>query len=238
METARPLPQFLVERHRAWLGGMTHADRERLTRLATGGQHPRAMIVACCDSRVMAADVFGTSAGDFFVHRNIANLVPPNQPDGQQHGTSATIEFAVTTLGVRHLIVMGHYGCGGISGYDAMRSGAAPELHEPTSFVGSWLRLLAPAYDAVRARELPREARLCALEKQGVLTSLENLMTFPFVRAAVAAGRLEIHGVWKDIRDGGLEVYDAAAHAFLRIDAREPAGSSPQLDGPAGVLRG
>ena len=217
MEFARPLPSFLAERHRRWRSAIPHEDRTRLAGLAASGQSPQAMIIACCDSRVMASDVFGAAAGEFFVHRNIASLVPPYQPDGQQHGTSATIEFAVTTLKVRHLIVMGHYGCGGVKGCHDMLSGEAPELLEPASFVGSWLRVLTPGFEAVRARDLPPEARLPALEKQAVLVSLENLMTFPFIASAVRAGDLQIHGAWKDIRDGSLEVYDPEMDAFQRV---------------------
>lgn len=218
MRHASPLPPFLIERHRKWMADMPEDDRARLAGLAHHGQHPQAMIIACCDSRVMASDVFGAAAGEFFVHRNIANLVPPFQPDGQQHGTSATIEFAVTVLKVAHLIVMGHFGCGGVKGCHDMHSGEAPELTDPMSFVGSWLRVLKPGYEAVIARDLPPEERLIALEKQAVLVSLGNLMTFPFVRCAVEAGHLQIHGVWKDIRDGGLEVYDAQREAFKRLD--------------------
>lgn len=219
MQFARPLPGFLIERHQKWMADMPQQERSRLAGLAHHGQQPQAMIIACCDSRVMASDVFGAGAGEFFVHRNIANLVPEFQPDGQQHGTSATIEFAVTSLNVAHLIVMGHFGCGGVKGCHDMLSGQAPELTDPASFVGSWLRVLTRGYETVMARNLPVEQRLVALEKQAVLTSLENLMTFPFVRSAVEAGRLEVHGVWKDIRDGGLEVYDAEKQEFERLGA-------------------
>ena len=217
MKHARPLPPVLIARHQRWMEQMPDTDRTRLADLAHEGQQPQAMIIACCDSRVMASDVFGAEAGEFFVHRNIANLVPPFQPDGQQHGTSATIEFAVTVLKVAHLIVMGHYGCGGVKGCHDMFAGEAPELTDPASFVGSWLRVLEPGYQAVAAQKLDFDDRLVALERQAVLVSLDNLMTFPFVRSAIEAGKLEIHGVWKDIRDGGLEVYDAEAERFARL---------------------
>lgn len=217
MDFARPLPAFLAERHRRWRAAVTDEDRTRLAELAAFGQNPQAMIIACCDSRVMATDMFGAGAGDFFVHRNIASLVPAYQPDGQQHGTSATVEFAVKTLKVRHLVVMGHYGCGGVKGCHDMLSGKAPELLEPTSFVGSWLRVLTPGFEAVEARDLAPEARLAALEKQAVLVSLGNLMTFPFVAGAVRAGDLELHGAWKDIRDGSLQVYDARSDSFQPV---------------------
>jgi carbonic anhydrase len=213
MDRASPLPDYLVERYRAWQGRVGPEDRARWEELAKG-QAPKAMIITCCDSRVLVAEIFGSEPGDFFIHRNIANLVPPHEPDGRSHGTSAAIEYAVIALNIEHLVVMGHYGCGGVRGCHDMLAGLAPELDTPTSFVGTWLRLLKPGFDALAGRGLDYQARIAALEKEAVLVSLGNLMTFPFVREAVESGRLRLHGAWKDIRDGGLEVYDAASHSF------------------------
>jgi carbonic anhydrase len=214
MEHARPLPDALVERYRAWQGRRTPGELARYAELAAKGQSPKAMIITCCDSRVLVAEVFGSEPGDFFIHRNIANLVPPHEPDGRSHGTSAAVEYAVIALGVEHLVVMGHGGCGGVRGCHDMLAGLAPELDNPTSYVGTWLRLLKPGYEALSGRGLDYEARIAALEREAVLVSLTNLMTFPFVRAGVEAGRLQLHAAWKDIRDGGLEVYDRASGEF------------------------
>ena len=98
------------------------------------------MIITCCDSRVLISEIFGNEPGDFFIHRNIANLVPPSEPDGRSHGTSAAIEYAVIALKIEHLIVMGHHGCGGVRGCHDMLAGLAPDLDTPTSFVGTWLQ--------------------------------------------------------------------------------------------------
>lgn len=215
MRHAKPLPDFLVARHRQWHATEFAKDRARYAELAAHGQDPSAMIITCCDSRVQASECFGAEAGEFFVHRNIANLVPPHQPDAQYHGTSATIEFAVKALGVAHLIVMGHWGCGGVKGCHDMLTGRAPELAAPDSFIGNWVRILEPGYRAIA--DLPPAERLAALERQAILVSLANLMTFPFVRAAVGTGTLEIHGVWQDIRDGRLEVYEAETGTFRRL---------------------
>jgi carbonic anhydrase len=95
-----------------------------------------------------------------------------------------------------------------------MLAGHAPELDTPTSFVGTWLRLLKPGYEALAGRGLAYEERISALEREAVLVSLANLMTFPFVAEGVRAGRLELHGLWKDIRDGSLEIYDGASGSF------------------------
>jgi carbonic anhydrase len=216
MEHARPLPPDLVARYRAW---QSRRGEDELARYAehAESQNPKAMIITCCDSRVLISEIFGIEPGDFFIHRNIANLVPPHEPDGRSHGTSAAIEYAVIALGIEHLIVMGHFGCGGVRGCHDMLAGLAPALDTPTSFVGTWLRILKPGYEALSGRGLTYEARIAALEKEAVLVSLGNLMSFPFIREAVEGDRLQLHGVWKDIRDGSLEVYDAASVGFAPV---------------------
>lgn len=217
MTLAKPLPAFLIARHRDRRATRTPEQRARLMELATYGQNPRAMVIACCDSRVMETDVFGAEAGEFFVHRNIANLIPPCTPDGRQHGTSATIEYAVNTLKVRHLIVMGHSGCGGVAGCLDMHSGQGASAPDPHSFVGHWLEILEPFVAAVTPDGFDRPRALRALEHRAVLVSLDNLMTFPFVSEAVDNGRLQLHGTWKDIGDGDLEVYDSESDTFYRL---------------------
>lgn len=220
MQHASPLPDFLVARYRAWRREQSPDDLAKLEDLAEHGQHPRAMIIACCDSRVQASAVFGGGAGEYFVHRNIANLVPPFEPDGAARATSATIEYAVGTLGVAHLIVMGHSGCGGVAACHALLSEGAEAPGAPVAggFVAAWLTLLGSAYARVARRGLSSDAALAALERESVVLSLENLMTFPFVAAAVIAGRLELHGVWKDIAHGRLEVYDPRCGEFTPIE--------------------
>ncbi len=213
---SEPLPEMLAGRFRNWRASDFEKNRERYAALAANGQAPAAMIISCCDSRVLVSEMFGAGAGDYFMHRNIAGLVPPYQADGEPHGTSATLEFAVNTLRVRHLIVLGHSGCGGVRGCHDLCAGNAPELAQPESFVGSWLRILAPGYEAVR--HIPDlSARLAALEKEAVRVSLRNLDTFPFVREAVAEGRLSVHGAWKNLREGELEVLDGSTDTFVAV---------------------
>ena len=90
-----------------------------------------------------------------------------------------------------------------------------PQLEEKTSFVGRWLDILKPGYD--RVASLPQGDILQALEKQAVLVSLENLMTFPFVQDAVQDDRLTLHGLWNNIGAGELEQFDPARNDFAPI---------------------
>lgn len=215
MKNARPLPTYLVQRYHGWKATTYDENKGWYRRLADEGQRPRAMVISCCDSRVHVTAIFGADQGEFFIHRNIANLVPPYHPDGAQHGTSAAIEYAVTALKVSHLIVLGHSGCGGVEGCYNMCSGHAPELEEKSSFVGRWMDILRPGFE--RLEDGDDATRKNALEKVAILVSLENLITFPFVKDAVESGELTLHGVWNDIGDGSLEGYDAASQKFLPI---------------------
>ena len=214
MDQAKPLPAYLVQRFHGWHATTYQQNKAWYRKLADLGQHPRAMVIACCDSRVPVTSIFGADEGEFFIHRNIAGLVPPYTPDGERHGTSAAVEYAVTSLKVAHIIVMGHSSCGGVKGCHDMCSGHAPELEERTSFVGRWMDILRPGYDRVIA--MPAPAQLAALEHQAVVVSLENLMTFPFVRDAVADDRLTLHGLWNQTGEGGLEQYDPV-RGFLPV---------------------
>ncbi|SNR33134.1 carbonic anhydrase [Puniceibacterium sediminis] len=216
MLNAKPLPAYLLQRYHGWRATTYTENRAWYKRLANEGQRPRAMIVSCCDSRVHVTSIFGADQGEFFIHRNIANLVPHYEPDGAQHGTSAALEYAVVALKVSHLVVLGHSNCGGVQGCMQMCSGEAPHLEETSSFVGRWMDILRPGYE--RVKDEPDQAkRMRQLEKEAVLVSLENLMTFPFVRQAVESGDLTLHGLWHDIGEGGLECYDPKTAKFAPV---------------------
>ena len=216
MKHAKPLPGYLVQRYHGWKATTYNDNKAWYRRLAEGGQHPRAMVISCCDSRVHVTSIFGADQGEFFIHRNIANLVPPHKPDGLQHGTSAAVEYAVTALKVAHVVVLGHSSCGGVQGCHAMCSGKAPELEEKSSFIGRWMDILRPGYERVSSIA-DTDEQLRALEKEAVLVSLENLMTFPFVKDAVEAEVLTLHGLWTDVGEGSLLQYEAETKTFEPI---------------------
>lgn len=218
MDQAKPLPSYLIKRYQGWKATSYADNKVWYRRLADEGQHPRAMVISCCDSRVHVTSIFGADQGEFFIHRNIANLVPPYAPDGDHHGTSAAVEFAVTALKVPHLIVLGHSSCGGVSGCYDMCSGKAPELEKKSSFVGRWMDILRPGYNRVKKMNLKDEAEeRRQLEKAAVVVSLENLMTFPFVKSAIDSETMSIHGLWTDIGEGGLQHYDPESGMFVDV---------------------
>ncbi|SMX30649.1 carbonic anhydrase [Actibacterium lipolyticum] len=212
----RPLPAFLVQRYQGWKATTYSENKVWYRRLADEGQRPRAMVISCCDSRVHVTSIFGADQGEFFIHRNIANLVPPYAPDSDHHGTSAAVEYAVTSLKVANLVVLGHSSCGGVKGCHDMCAGTAPELEEKTSFVGRWMDILRPSYEKLSGIEDEQE-RLQSLEKEAVLVSMTNLMSFPFVQKAVADETLSLHGAWLDIGAGDLEFFDPKEDKFVPV---------------------
>lgn len=210
------LPSYLSDRYQGWKATDHVENQAWYKRLAEEGQRPRTMVISCSDSRVHVTRLFGAGPGEFFMHRNVANLVPPYEPDGLHHGTSACIEYAVTALKVSNLIVMGHSHCGGAAGCGAMCRGEAPELDKKESMVGRWLDILRPGYERVKDIDDTEDRRI-AMEKQTVVVSLGNLLTFPYVREALEAGVLSLHGLYIDISSGQLEEYSPQDEKFVPV---------------------
>jgi carbonic anhydrase len=185
----------LVEGYRRFRSEIWPSERARYEALAHWGQSPDTMIIACSDSRVDPQTIFGAVPGEMFVLRNVAALVPPYQPDSAgYHGTSAAIEFGVRVLKVARLVVLGHAQCGGVR---AMAYGAPPQARD---FVASWVDIGKAALGEPGASQAP----LAELEAGVVRLSLANLMTFPWIAEAVAAGRLSLQGYRFDIHTGVL----------------------------------
>ena len=180
-----------------------------------GGQKPRFAVVACSDSRVDPAIVLQTEPGDMFAVRNVAALVPPYEEDSHHHGTSAALEFAVTELGVTDVIVIGHAHCGGVAAMVRKQQGG----EVGGTFIAAWTDLLREARERALADDpgLDGEALLRASERQSVLLSLDNLTTFPFIRAATAAENLSLHGWYLNIFEGVLEIWNPDSGIFERL---------------------
>ena len=182
--------------HRFRQDGWTQAKAEYET-LAAAGQKPHTLVVACSDSRADPALIFDAAPGQLFVVRNVANIVPPYQPDGKQHGVSAALEFGVRVLGVSRIAVMGHALCGGVN---AMINGAPDVCND---FVRPWVAQAEPVVR--RAVEgLSENDKQTAGEHAVVRLSLDNLRTFPWIAEREQAGDLELVGLHFGIADGVL----------------------------------
>lgn len=172
-------------------------------------QQPKAVLIGCCDSRVDPAILTGCDPGDIFVIRNVANLVPPFQEDGGLHGVSAALEFAVCHLGVEHIIILGHSQCGGIR---ALVERKCPN----TGFIGKWVTIAEKAREKVVAelshKSIDMQSKAC--EQAAILLSMENLLTFPWIRERAESGKIHFHGWYFDIATGNLLTYNPAMASF------------------------
>jgi carbonic anhydrase len=199
----------LIEGYRLFHQTYYQRHREMFDQLAQG-QSPKAMVISCCDSRVDPGLIFNAAPGEIFTLRNVANLVPPYSPDGDYHGTSAAIEFAVCSLKVEHIIVLGHARCGGVR--------ALLGAHEG-DFIGPWMRIAEPARDAalIQVGEGDQELLQRVCEHETVRISLANLAGFPWVHERVMAGKLTLHGWYFDIEKGELQAIESGSGAFERV---------------------
>jgi carbonic anhydrase len=208
----KAFPAALIEGYREFKQSRFARESARYGALAERGQTPETMVIACCDSRAAPEIIFNALPGEIFVVRNVANLVPCYEPDGEYHGTSAALEFAVQNLRVKHIVVLGHGRCGGIM---AALDPAAEPL-SPGDFIGKWLGLLTPAAEAIAARQgLTPAERQTALEHQSIAYSITNLRTFPCISILEDKGRLSLHGAWFDISNGELLVMDPDTGSFI-----------------------
>jgi len=208
-------PEVLTDRFRRFKHRHFTPNAEQYEELATYGQSPEVMLISCCDSRVDPETIFSAMPGELFVVRNVANLVPPFETAGEYHGIPAAIEFAVLNLRVKHIIVMGHSGCGGVKA--ALDQSKA--IQTEARFISKWMAML----DSARLRVLsahqmsPEAEKLSALEQEGVKTSIMNLRSFPFVSNTEEKGRLSLHGAYFDIASGTLSVLNHSRNQFYPL---------------------
>ncbi|MHA1537558.1 MAG: carbonic anhydrase [Alphaproteobacteria bacterium] len=211
----RDIPE-LLDGYRRFLAARNPQDAALYSMLAEAGQAPKTMVIACCDSRVDPAAIFSAGPGQLFMVRNVANLVPPFEPDGDYHATSAALEFAVSGLEVETILVLGHARCGGVRAYLDGLYAQSPKR----GFIERWMSLLnATRAEALRdIADAPIERQRQALEHASIRHSIKNLRTFPFVEERVVDGRLRLRGAYFDINDGRLLALDPESGAFSPVD--------------------
>ena len=208
-----PFPHRLVEGYRHFVDGRLRSEQDRYRQLAEAGQSPEVMVIGCSDLRVSPEVIFDARPGELFVVRNVANIVPPYEPDWHAHGVSAALEFGVAALKVKHIVVLGHARCGGVKAF-----AEKAEPLSPGDFIGNWMRLMAPAVEKAGPQdELSWTDYITRLEQANVANSLDNLQTFPQLRKLIEFGQVAIHGAYFGVATGELSVRDAATGEFVPV---------------------
>jgi len=208
--TTSHFPERLTQGYRSFMEGRFASERNRYRALGESGQDPEILLIGCCDSRVSPEVIFDAGPGEMFVIRNVANLVPPYEPDsGTHHGTSAAIEFAINVLHIRHVVVLGHASCGGVR---SVLDGSKPIAHG--DFIGKWMSQIHATAESLGLDGKDPVADARKLEWATVGHSLANLMTFPYIRRRVEQGELKLHGAYFGVATGLLFVRDPATGDF------------------------
>lgn len=207
-------PQHLIDGYQTFTSQRLPTEQSRYRELSERGQSPEVMVIGCCDSRVSPEVIFDAGPGELFVVRNVANLVPVYEPDGGAHGVSAALEYAIQVLRVKHIVVLGHAQCGGIR---AFIDKAAPL--SPGDFIGRWMSMFVKPNEKVERRGHETIGDFATrIEKAAVMRSLENLMTFPFVKTAAEHGAVQLHGAYFGVAQGSLSVLHRDSHEFRSVE--------------------
>lgn len=182
--------------------------------LVEKGQSPEILFIGCSDSRVVPDLITGSKPGDLFILRNIGNFVPPFKKDNDYHGTAAAIEYAVSVLGVKHIIVCGHSHCGACESlYKELPDG------DDLVHVRKWLELGSVTRNFVEQNfeGYQFNEKLRITEQISVIFQLENLITYPAVKRGVEDGTLTLHGWYYELQSGNIKYFDSDSMEFKEL---------------------
>lgn len=187
------------------------SDNSTLFNQLKNGQHPKVLVIACSDSRVDPALLTNSNPGDLFVIRNVANLVPPYEPDENKHGVSAALEYAVKILEVESIVIIGHSDCGGIK---ALMNRDKSKVS--SEFIDSWLDVAESAKQLVNSKlqNAPEKIRHQACEEASLVLGLDNILTFPWVKSRLEEHKLSVHAWYFNIEKGVLYYFDVIDKQF------------------------
>ena len=193
-----------------------------MARLASQGQAPQMLVIACSDSRVDPALLFGVQPGDLFMVRVVANLVPPYDRDAPLPAVSAAIEYAVRDLQIPEIMVLGHAQCGGIAGLCGELAAKQADQNPLAArdFLSPWL---VSARDAVAAEmdNADTDSLARRAEQAAIRQSLENLKGYPWIARGLAEANIRLHGWWFDLEQGSIWAYAEEEDRFLPLAQSE-----------------
>ena len=208
-----PLPNYFKDRYKDWKDKVFPSKKDLYRFLEKEGQNPKAMIISCCDSRIDPNKIFNAEEGEFFIHRNIANLVPSFESRNISYETLAAIKYAVKELNINDLIILGHSSCGGIKHAYQLFS---KEIDETESVLDKWINNIKPAYK-ILDNNLNKKDCINSLEKLSIVNSISNIISFPEINDMILKNKLNIHGLWFEISSGNMMYYNQESKKFENI---------------------
>ena len=207
------LPEFLINGYKDWKDNIYPKKKELLDILLKEGQKPKAMIITCCDSRINITKIFNGEIGDFFVYRNVANLIPSFNLKDSNDGVQPAIEYGIENLKIKDLIILGHSNCGGIKHAYQLLSG---QIKNNNKKIDRWVQNIKPSFIKLDKNQ-NNEKNIKSLEKLSILNSISNLLTSVEINKLVTDRKLKIHGIWFDLKTGNLEYYNQSQNKFKNL---------------------
>ena len=204
-----PLPDFLLNGYKDWIDN-TFTRKKNLFKKLSRGQNPKALVISCCDSRVHANKILQADEGDFFIHRNIANIIPKYKNSSKGNETLAALEYGLGSLKIRNIIILGHSNCGGIN--HALNLFSNKEEYKNQS-LDNWIKNIKPAYKLIDRNKSGKE-QLNSLEKMNIINSISNLEKIPIVNKLNSKKQLNIYGLWFEIKSGKIMVLNREKKIF------------------------
>lgn len=207
------LPEFLINGYKDWKENIYPKKKELLDILFKKGQKPKAMIITCCDSRVNITKIFNGEIGDFFVYRNIANLIPSFNLKDLNDSVHPAIEYGIENLKIKDLIILGHSNCGGIKHAYQLLSG---QIKNNNKKIDRWVENIKPSFIKLEKNQ-NNEKNIKSLEKLSIINSISNLLTSVEINKLVTDRKIKIHGIWFDLKTGNLEYYNQSQNKFKNL---------------------
>ncbi len=208
------LPDFLINQYIDWKVNIFQKKQDLYEGLENKGQEPKAMIISCCDSRVDANQIFAANPGDFFIHRNVANLIPDLNVNNTNHEIISSIDYAILKLKISRIIILGHSSCGGID--YAFNKFSDEKNSEGNSSLDKWVQSIKSSYDKVDKSQSRIDA-IKSLEKKSIINSIKNLKNYKKIDKLILENKLQIHGLFFDISTGKITQYDESSKKFELI---------------------
>ena len=208
-----PLPDFMINQYIDWKENIFQKKQDLYQNLENKGQEPKAMIISCCDSRVDANQIFAANLGDFFIHRNVANLIPDLNINNTNHEITTSIDYAISTLKISRIIILGHSNCGGI---DYAFNKFSANNNESDSSLDNWIQSIKFSYDKVDKSKSKVDA-IKSLEKESIINSIKNLKNYKKIDKLILDNKLQIHGLYFEVSTGKITQYDESSKKFELI---------------------
>ena len=208
------IPNFLIERYQFWKKNTFEDYKKIYHKASKTPQKPIAMIITCCDSRIFENTILGGDVGDYFIHRNIANIVPSKKNKEQNIQTLSAIEYALKVLKIPNLIILGHSNCGGIEySYKTLTDKKNLDNFE---YINRWVKCLDNSFNKI-PKNLTTNDKITFFEQQNLKQSIQNLHEYDFINKLINEKKLNVIGLWYQINSGLIKFLDKQ-NSFTDLD--------------------